>query len=66
MRLDSASLTNLCAFLDLNKRADEAFVSNLTAIEIDRLNNRDIRSKPDVDDPGGAKIWFVYERRIQK
>ena len=59
MRLDPASLTDLYTFLDLDKRADEALVANLTAIKVYRLDNSDVFAKPDIDNAHMAKVGVI-------
>jgi hypothetical protein len=49
--LDSASLANYDSPLDFDKWSYEAIVTDLAAVEVDRLDNRDALPKRYVDDP---------------
>ena len=63
MRLDPTALTDLHTFLDLHKRPNEAFVANLTAIKIHRLDNSDVFAKLDIDNARTTKFWVIYQGR---
>jgi len=49
VRLNTAALTYLRCFLYLDKRPDEAAISNRATIEIDRLYDDDVLTKLNVD-----------------
>jgi len=59
MRLDPAPFANLYPSLDLDKRTYKAFVANLTAIKIYRLDNSHIFAKPNIDNAGTTEIGMV-------
>src|SRR5215472_11797137 len=43
-----AALSHRCIFLNLNKRADLSFISNLATIKIDEFRKAHVLSEPDV------------------
>src|SRR5215472_997198 len=43
-----AALSHHCIFLNLNKRADLGFISNLATIKIDEFRKANVLSEPDV------------------
>jgi hypothetical protein len=61
MRLDPTAFPNLNALLNFHERTDETFVADLTSVEIDRLDDRDVFPKPDIDNAGTTEIGIVSQ-----
>ena len=61
MRLNPAAFPNDSSLLDLNKRANEAIVTNGAPVKINRLHDRDVLAKLNVDNPNGPQLRHVHE-----
>jgi hypothetical protein len=65
VRLNPASLANDDISLDFDEGADEAIISDRTAIKVHRLDYGDTAAKCDVDDARLAQIefrgWIFHE-----
>ena len=55
---DPAALADSGSFLYFNERADERLISDSAAIKIDRLNNGNVITEVNVDDPGMLDLGF--------
>jgi hypothetical protein len=58
MRLNPAPLANIYSLLYLHKWSDEAAVSDVAAIEIDRLHHSDAFTERHIDNACLANFWL--------
>jgi hypothetical protein len=59
--LDSATLPDLCPFLNFNERPDERFIANSAPIQIDWLHDRDVFTKRYIDNPCMPNFWLRHK-----
>lgn len=59
VRLNPATLPDLCPFLDFNERPDEGVVADFAAIEIDRLHDSDVPAEFYIDNSDRANSWKI-------
>jgi len=60
MGLNFTAPTNFDTFLDFNERTNESVITNLTFIEITRLNNNYIRPTFNITNPDFFYNWFSH------
>jgi hypothetical protein len=58
--LNPTPFTDDCSILDLNERADERVIANVTAIQVCRLDDRHICAEPYVDEPYHASCDPIH------
>jgi hypothetical protein len=58
VRLNPASLADLYALLYLYEWTNETAISNRASIEIDGLNDGDLFTKLNIDNPGVTELWL--------